>query len=154
MNLDLSILNEAQRKVVTTTEGYVRVLAVAGSGKTRALVYRYSYLIMEMGIAPQRIVCTTFTNKAADEIKSRINALTNDQSTGYIGTIHGLCVKVLREDICSLRWPTRFFILSREDSAALLQAVADDQGAGWDKVKTDEALRQIANRKRLSKMNT
>lgn len=148
MNLDLSILNEAQRKVVTTTEGYVRVLAVAGSGKTRALVYRYSYLIMEMGIAPQRIVCTTFTNKAADEIKSRINALTNDQSTGYIGTIHGLCVKMLREDICSLRWPTRFFILSREDSAALLQAVADDQGAGWDKVKTDEALRQIANRKK------
>ena len=95
---DLDSLNEEQREAVTTTEGYVRVIAGAGSGKTRALTYRFAYLVNEIGILPSHILCVTFTNKAAAEMRNRIRALTGDNDTGYISTFHGFCVSVLQED--------------------------------------------------------
>ena len=69
------ILNDEQKDAVKTTEGYVRIVAGAGSGKTKALVYRYVYLVKELGIATANILCVTFTNKAANEMKSRIRSL-------------------------------------------------------------------------------
>ncbi|MBR5981236.1 MAG: UvrD-helicase domain-containing protein, partial [Firmicutes bacterium] len=88
----LEQLNEAQREAVTTTEGYVRVIAGAGSGKTRALTCRFAYLVNELGIMPGNILCVTFTNKAAQEMRQRIHRMTGDNDTGYINTFHGFCV--------------------------------------------------------------
>ena len=85
----LTDLNEAQREAVTSTEGFVRVVAGAGSGKTRALAYRFAYLVNVLGILPGNILCVTFTNKSANEMRQRIHQLTGDNDTGYINTFHG-----------------------------------------------------------------
>ena len=71
----LAGLNEAQKKALTTTEGYIRVIAGAGSGKTRALAARFAYLVEAIGILPGNILCVTFTNKSATEMRQRIHRL-------------------------------------------------------------------------------
>ena len=96
---DLSELNEKQLEAVKTTEGYVRVIAGAGSGKTKLLVHRYSYLVKECGIDPHNILCVTFTNKAAREMKNRIKHLIGEWfDTNLICTYHSFCAKILREE--------------------------------------------------------
>ena len=91
----LSGLNDAQRRAVATTEGYVRVIAGAGSGKTRALSHRFAYLVEELGILPGNILCVTFTNKSAGEMRQRIHQLTGDNDTGYINTFHSFCTSIM-----------------------------------------------------------
>ena len=91
-------LNEEQRQAVTATEGYIRVIAGAGAGKTRALSMRFAFLVNEIGILPGNILCVTFTNKSASEMRQRIHSLTGDNDTGYINTFHGFCVTVLQEE--------------------------------------------------------
>ena len=124
----LDDLNEAQKLTVTTTEGFVRVIAGAGSGKTRALTRRFAYLVNELGILPGNILCVTFTNKAANEMRRRIQNLTGDNSTGYINTFHGFCVSVLQEDISAVGYPKSFLVLDNSDIDAMLRIIYEERG--------------------------
>lgn len=120
--MNLSILNDAQKESVTTTEGRIRVVAGAGSGKTRALVYRYAYIVNELGIPLSNILCLTFTNKAAQEMKTRIASLISGGAIGdFVSTIHGFCVKFLREEIYRIGYPENFQVLDEEDMKAIVK---------------------------------
>lgn len=121
-------LNEEQKQAVTTTEGYIRVIAGAGSGKTRALTHRFAYLVNELGISTSNILCVTFTNKAANEMKKRIRQMIGDNDTGYISTFHGFCVQVLKEDIHVLNYPKNFIVLDTEDQNSILHTIFEDMG--------------------------
>ena len=121
-------LNEAQLEAVTATEGYVRVIAGAGSGKTRALSHRFAYLVNELGILPGNILCVTFTNKAANEMRQRIHNLTGDNDTGYINTFHGFCVSVLQEDSHAVQYPKKFLVLDNEDINDMLKIIYEERG--------------------------
>ena len=121
-------LNAAQLEAVTTTEGPVCVIAGAGTGKTRALTERFAYLVNDLGIMPGNILCATFTNKAANEMRRRIRKLTGDNDTGYINTFHGFCVSVLQEDSHALQYPKSFLVLDNADIDAMLQIIYEERG--------------------------
>ena len=121
-------LNAAQREAVCATEGFVRVIAGAGSGKTRALSHRFAFLVNELGILPGNILCVTFTNKAANEMRQRIHNLTGDNDTGYINTFHGFCVSVLQEDSYAVQYPKSFLVLDNSDIDAMLQMIYEERG--------------------------
>ena len=124
----LENLNAAQRRAVTETEGFVRVIAGAGSGKTRALTRRFAYLVNELGILPGNILCVTFTNKAANEMRQRIHSLTGDNDTGYISTFHGFCVSVLQEDSHAVQYPRSFLVLDNADIDDMLKIIYEERG--------------------------
>ncbi|MCQ2452685.1 MAG: UvrD-helicase domain-containing protein [Oscillospiraceae bacterium] len=121
-------LNAAQYEAATTTEGYVRVLAGAGSGKTRALTRRFAYLVQELGILPGNILCVTFSNKAANEMRRRIHMLTGDNDTGYICTFHSLCVSILQEDSHAVGYPKSFLVLDNSDIDSMLKVIYEERG--------------------------
>lgn len=121
-------LNEAQLDAVTTTEGNVRVIAGAGSGKTRALARRFAFLVNEAGVMPSNILCVTFTNKSANEMRQRIHNLTGDNDTGYVNTFHGFCVSVLQEDSHAISYPKSFLVLDNSDIDAMLGIIYEERG--------------------------
>lgn len=121
-------LNGAQRQAVTSTEGFVRVIAGAGSGKTRALSHRFAYLVNELGILPGNILCVTFTNKSANEMRQRIHRLTGDNDTGYVNTFHGFCVSILQEDSHAVQYPKSFLVLDNGDIDSMLQLIYEERG--------------------------
>ncbi len=121
-------LNEQQCAAVTATEGFVRVIAGAGSGKTRALSHRFAYLVNEIGVPPGSILCVTFTNKSANEMRRRIRSLTGDNDTGYINTFHGFCVSVLQEDSHAVSYPKSFLVLDNSDIDAMLRMIYEERG--------------------------
>lgn len=120
-------LNAAQLEAVTTTEGFVRVIAGAGTGKTRALTHRFAYLVNDLGILPGNILCVTFSNKAANEMRQRIRRVTGDNDTGYICTFHSFCVSVLQEDSHAVGYPQSFLVLDNADIDAMLQVIYDER---------------------------
>ena len=122
------ILNPSQQEAVTSTEGFVRVIAGAGSGKTRALSHRFAYLVNGFGILPGNILCVTFTNKAANEMRQRIHALTGDNDAGYINTFHGFCVSVLLEDSHAVQYPKSFLVLDNSDIDDMLKILYEERG--------------------------
>lgn len=126
-NTILQGLNEPQKKAVVSTEGRIRVIAGAGSGKTRVLTKRYIYLVDVLGINPANILCMTFTNKAAQEMRNRITATVDFHSVNdFICTIHSFCLKVLRKDIYRMGFPKTFTILDEEDQKAIAREVFKD----------------------------
>ena len=120
-------LNNMQAEAVKATEGKVRIIAGAGSGKTRVLAHRYAYLVNEVGIDPGNILCMTFTNKAAREMKNRIAKLVHRAHVNdFTCTIHGFCVKFLRREIHRLGYPKTFTIIDEEDSKTLALQVFEE----------------------------
>ena len=121
-------LNQAQLEAVTSTEGFIRVIAGAGSGKTRALSHRFTFLVNEIGILPGNILCVTFTNKAANEMRHRIHNLIADNDTGYINTFHGFCVSILQEDSHAVQYPKNFLVLDNQDIDSMLKIIYEERG--------------------------
>lgn len=147
MNELLKELNDQQREAVTTTEGFVRVIAGAGSGKTRALTHRFAFLVNEIGVLPSHILCVTFTNKSANEMRQRIRALTGDSDTGYISTFHGFCVSVLQEDAHAVAYPESFLVLDNADIDAMLAIIYEERGLSLRDMTFSSARDMIEIRK-------
>ena len=143
----LKNLNPGQREAATTTEGYIRVVAGAGSGKTRTLTARYLYLVEMLGISTANILCVTFTNKAAAEMKKRIRQSLPDQDLGRITTFHGFCVGLLKEDCHVVQYPRTFLVLDEEDKAAMLKSVFEDLGITSRELTIQDAVDYIGWRK-------
>lgn len=117
-----SDLNEQQKQAVVDEAKHLRIIAGAGSGKTRVLTMRIAYLIEQKHVKPYNILAITFTNKAAREMKNRINDMLKDQGTGaHISTIHSLCVRILSEDIPALNYPKNFTIVDADDQRQILK---------------------------------
>ena len=146
----LENLNEEQLEAVTSTEGFVRVIAGAGSGKTRALSHRFAYLVNELGILPGNILCVTFTNKSANEMRQRIHNLTGDSDTGYINTFHGFCVSILQEDSFAISYPKSFLVLDNSDIDSMLKIVYEERGLTL-RDKTFSKARDMIEIKKLFK---
>ena len=120
MNDYIKDLNDRQKEAVLATEGHVRINAGAGSGKTKTLAYRYAYLINVYGIVPANVLCLTFTNKAAQEMRQRISKMVSlGDHSDFISTIHGFCVKILRRDIYRIGFPKNFTIIDPEDEKSM-----------------------------------
>ena len=140
-------LDNEQRHAVETTEGYIRVIAGAGSGKTRTLTHRYLYLAKELGISPSNILCATFSNKAAFEMKKRIRTMLKGDDSGYISTFHSFCVRLLREDIHVLQFPKEFLVLDEEDQKSLVKKAYTELGYSLKDLRISSAIDFIGGRK-------
>lgn len=121
--MDLSKLNNEQQKAVTTTDGPVLVIAGAGTGKTSVLTHRITYLLESLSADPSRILALTFTNKAAEEMKTRINKMIKTVNLPWIRTYHSTCLKILKEDIDKLGWNNNFSIIDEEDQLSLVKSI-------------------------------
>ena len=116
-------LNKQQEQAVKSTEGYVRVISGAGSGKTRIITNRYIYLVNELGIANENILCITFTNNATKVMKQRIDKIIKDKDVGYICTFHSLSQRALREDISCIGIASNFIVIDNEDQNFIFKKI-------------------------------
>ena len=124
-----SELNEQQYEGVRAIDGPVLVLAGAGSGKTRMLTYKLAYLVYEVGVPPYSILAVTFTNKAAREMRQRVEQLLGiNLSNAWVGTFHSMCGKILRKSGEAIGIPRDFVIYDADDSVQLVKEVISDFG--------------------------
>ena len=141
-------LNDSQGEAVGATEGYYRIIAGAGSGKTKTLTHRFAYLVRELGISPQNILCVTFTNKAANEMRGRIKRLLGEgYDSGLITTYHGFCVKVLKEDINRLFFPSNFKILDVSRQKKIIDEIYSEYEIKLDYSSFEKTLEYIYREK-------
>lgn len=141
----LANLNDKQKLAVQSTEGRVRIIAGAGSGKTRVLAHRFAYLVNEIGVSPGNILCITFTNKAAQEMKVRIGRLVDRGSVNdFICTIHSFCVKFLRREIYRIGYPKSFSVIDEEDAKILAKTAMNEFGIDRRKTTAERFLTQVA----------
>lgn len=137
-------LNENQKEAVKSTEGKIRVVAGAGSGKTKTLANRYAYLVENVGIDPANILCLTFTNKAAQEMRNRVaKMVSRGNYNDFICTIHGFCVKVLRKEIYRIGFPKSFLILDTEDAKTLAKQVIENCGIDRSEITIKQFLTNV-----------
>lgn len=146
--IDIESLNTNQKEAVLSEEPYLRIVAGAGSGKTRVLTMRIAHLIQDKNVFPSRILAITFTNKAANEMKERIRKmLLEETSQPWISTIHSLCVRILREDIITMGWPKNFTVLDAEDQKAILKEAYKYYNVDAQLYSYNSLLDYIANNK-------
>lgn len=132
-----------QLEIIMATEGAQRCAAVPGAGKTRVLTNRIAYLIKELFIAPESIFALTFTNKAASEMKKRVKALVGDDVGCFIGTFHGLCNRILKEECFRIGWPKTFVILDKKDQINLVREIATEMKLTMTDVEAKKCLDSI-----------
>src|ERR687897_1210528 len=125
----LADLNDAQREAVVTTEGPLLVIAGAGSGKTRVLTHRVAHLISAIGAQPNEILAITFTNRAANEMRERLERLLGDTARRiWILTFHAACGRILRREAPRLGYRSNFTIYDQADQVRLVKAVVEEEG--------------------------
>ena len=129
----LNKLNDEQIKPVLATEGAVLVIAGAGSGKTRVLTSRIAHLVEDMGVSPYNILAITFTNKAADEMKERLEKIIGDSREMWVCTIHSMCVRILRAGADKIGYGKDFSIYSESDKEKVVKRVIAELGYEADK---------------------
>ena len=144
----LSSLNEPQYEGVVNTEGPTMIIAGAGSGKTRVLTYRIAYLIKEKGVDPFNILSLTFTNKAAKEMRERIEGVVgNDARNLWMGTFHSVFARILRSESERLGYPSNFTIYDTDDSKSLIKAIVKEFGLDDKVYKPNVVLNRISGAK-------
>lgn len=144
-------LNDAQKQAVETTTGPLLVLAGAGSGKTKTLTHRIAYLLAHERVWPNEILAVTFTNKAAREMRERLAHLTRQENSRrfmpWMGTFHGICVRILRMDGEHIGVPQNFIIYDEDDRQGLIKQAMKQLSIGTDKVKPRAVSSAISNAK-------
>lgn len=144
MSISLDSLNEIQRAAVLKTDGPVMILAGAGSGKTKTLVTRISYLIEELNISPYQVLALTFSNKAAKEMRERISHLVqNDIGSLQITTFHAFCAKILRNEATYLGLSRNFTIYDDGESKSIVKVLLDRRGISPKELNPYEILNYI-----------
>ena len=143
----LTSLNDVQRQAVTAINGPVMVIAGPGSGKTRVLTFRIAYLI-EQGVAPQHILALTFTNKAAREMKERIEAVVGSKGNRvWAGTFHSIFARILRVEAAKIDFPTAFTIYDRDDSKSLVSDIVKEMRLDPKQYNANGVLARISSAK-------
>lgn len=144
----LTNLNENQSKAVMSNSPYLRIIAGAGSGKTRVLISRIAHLIHDLGIHPGSVLAITFTNKAANEMKERLDRMLSAYAAGvHISTIHSLCVMILRHDCTSMDLPRNFTVLDSDDQKSIIKEAYREIGLDKQKYSIPSMLDYIGNNK-------
>ncbi|MEC3885178.1 DNA helicase PcrA [Halobacillus sp. HZG1] len=148
LNALIQGLNTEQREAVTHTEGPLLIMAGAGSGKTRVLTHRIAYLLSEKDVAPRNILAITFTNKAAREMKERVESLVGkDGEKIWMSTFHSMCVRILRRDIDRIGYDRNFSILDSSDQLSVIKQVLKEINLDPKKWDPRAMLGAISNSK-------
>ncbi len=143
----LDELNSDQQKAVLSTDGPMIILAGAGSGKTRVLTYKVIYLIQKLGVNPENILMVTFTNKAATEMKDRIQKLTDGNEKPTIGTFHSICARILRIDGQEIGLSSKFTIYDTQDSVDAIKQAMEKANISTKDFKPYSVLSTISQAK-------
>lgn len=144
----LAELNQEQLRAVNSQEPYLRVIAGAGSGKTKVLTHRIAYLVNDLGIPDYSILAITFTNKAAKEMKQRVLALLGHAVSGAtICTFHSFCARLLREDISIIGYPRAFIILDEDDQKRIIKDLVEINNIECEEITVKDYLTYISGYK-------
>jgi DNA helicase-2/ATP-dependent DNA helicase PcrA len=146
--INLDTLNPEQQAAVLHTEGPLLVLAGAGSGKTRVLTHRIAHLVEDLGVRPWQILSITFTNKAAREMKERLETLIGPAALDlWVGTFHAICVRILRRDIERLGYDRSFVIYDTDDQASVIKSCIETLGINDKQFPPKTILGEISRAK-------
>ncbi len=146
--IDTTLLNTNQKEAVLSDDQYLRIIAGAGSGKTRVLTMRIVHLIEDEDVRPYKILAITFTNKAANEMKERLSKMLEEgNEPRWISTIHSLCVRILREDISVLGYPKNFTIMDADDQKSVVKEAIKQLNLKDSKLTPGEVVGYISNNK-------
>lgn len=142
----LAGLNDRQKEAVLHTEGPLLIMAGAGSGKTRVVTHKIAYLMEEMNVFPGNILAITFTNKAANEMKTRVaNLLNTNVDDMWMGTFHSICVRILRRDIDKIGYNRSFTIYDRDDQVTLIRECIKEKNLNKENYKESSILARISS---------